>query len=572
MIDRVSLRYFKRFQSQQFDLDRHIVLAGHNNAGKTTLLQAISVWNLALRRWMALRGPETSSKALQRTGIPITRAEFTAIPLREMNLLWTDASTALKVHELQSGHKLGTPRPIVIELSGESGAARWKLGFELRYQNSELIYAKPAQSDLNDVARAAADVQVVHVPPFSGIGSQETGHDRAYQDMLIGQGKPGDILRNLLHELNGRPDRGPWNDLVGQVQEIFGYTLLPPQYENRPYILSEYVPGMPTPGKSGLPRLDISNGGSGFLQVLVLLGFLYARPATVLLLDEPDAHQHIILQKQIYDRIRRIAEVRKCQLVIATHSEVIVEDTSPGQVMSFFEQPHRLVTGVERDQVREALKRITAMDILRAESSPGVLYLEGETDFNLLTAWARVLNHPMFSAWFDRYPFWHSNKGRNPREARAHLFALRAVKPGVRGFLILDGDNRNLPDVEVGAADMTIARWTRYESESYLLHPDALTRYVAARNGNLFAATARAYMEDQLPPAVIRDPLGDHDYLRATPASKTILPAILDAGDVRIDKNEYFLIAEQMRPDEIAPDVPRMLDRVADAFGIGTQA
>lgn len=38
---------------------------------------------------------------------------------------------------------------------------------------------------------------MVYVPPFSGIGVQETRYDRPYQDMLIGQGKAGDIMRNL---------------------------------------------------------------------------------------------------------------------------------------------------------------------------------------------------------------------------------------------------------------------------------------------------------------------------------------------------------------------------------------
>jgi predicted ATP-binding protein involved in virulence len=48
MIRRVSLRYFKTFEKQDFDLNDHIILAGPNNSGKTTLLQAIVVWALAL--------------------------------------------------------------------------------------------------------------------------------------------------------------------------------------------------------------------------------------------------------------------------------------------------------------------------------------------------------------------------------------------------------------------------------------------------------------------------------------------------------------------------------------------
>jgi predicted ATPase len=567
VITRVSVQYFKRYSRQEFDLPESVVLAGHNNAGKTTLLQAIAVWSMALQKWNAERGSATRSKAKLRTGVPITRNEFSAIPLREMKLLWTDTITGLTQQELQEGQKLGYPRPLTIRLTGRSAAREWKLAFEIRYQNSELVYVKPHPEDIDDVSSALDDVQVVHVPPFSGIGAQETRLDRPYQDMLIGQGKPGDILRNLLYELYAKSDREDWEALQQDVKEIFGFTLLPPEYTGRPYILSEYQQGQ-VPGRhTASPRFDISNAGSGFHQVLVLLGFLYARPATVLLLDEPDAHQHIILQKQIYDRLRGIAEKRKCQLIIATHSEVIVDSTSPSRILSFYGEPHLLITDSERDQVREALRRVTAMEILLAEASPGVLYVEGETDFNLLKAWAHVLDHAL-AKWFDANSFWHNNHGRNPREARAHFFALRAIRPEIRGYLLLDGDNRNLPDRELGADGLIIGRWGRYEAESYLLHPDALLRYISGDSQDLFRQSASDLLKDEMPPAILRDPLADHDYLRRTPASKTIIPAVLEAGGVTIKKNEYFLIAQQMLPQEVAPEVKQKLDDIARAFGL----
>ena len=49
MITRVVIRRFKRFDEVAFDIPGHIVLAGPNNTGKTTLLQAIAAWDLAFR-------------------------------------------------------------------------------------------------------------------------------------------------------------------------------------------------------------------------------------------------------------------------------------------------------------------------------------------------------------------------------------------------------------------------------------------------------------------------------------------------------------------------------------------
>jgi hypothetical protein len=202
-------------------------------------------------------------------------------------------------------------------------------------------------------------------------------------------------------------------------------------------------------------------------------------------------------------------------LIIATHSEVLVDGTSPDQVISFYGSPHPLLADVERDQVREALKRLTAMDILLAEEAPGVLYVESESDFNLLSAWAQVLNHQPICQWLAQSPYWHSNQGCHPREARDHFFALRAIKPQMKGYLLLDGDNRGLADREIRADGLVIGRWKRYETESYLIHPEALRRYVEEINTPLFASAGMEYLRDELPGAVLRDPLGDHDYLKS---------------------------------------------------------
>ena len=248
-----------------------------------------------------------------------------------------------------------------------------------------------------------------------------------------------------------------------------------------------------------------------------------------------------------------------------------MDGTSPELIVSFYKKPHRLIGDTERDQVREALKRLTAMDILLAEQAPGVLYVEGESDYNLLFAWARVLNHPLYEV-LKCCPFRHSNQGRNPREARAHFFALRAVKPDMRGYLLLDGDNRGLSDRDIEAEALVIGRWTRYETESYLVHPDMLRRYAEAQSGPLFASVGMEYLHDELPGAVFRDPLGEHDYLNRTPASKTLLPGFFKQAQIALTKSDYYLIAQQMKPEEIAQEVRKKLDDIAWSFGRETKA
>jgi predicted ATPase len=570
MITKLRVENFKRFASEEFELEDSIVLAGPNNSGKSTLLQALATWAMGLDRWR--QGKGRTGKAKQRAGTPVTRKDFTALPLREFDLLWHDRSTALNKGELGPNQKPGEPRLIHISLTGSAGFQRsdeWSLTMEFRYQGPEQIYVKPIPSE-TEVPPGALDLSVVYCPPFSGIGSEERRMDRGAQNLEIGRGKPGDIIRNLLLEVYQHAD--DWGRLVEDIEQLFRIRICDPVYNEAftPFILCEYLQGVPKgKGKNGLPAFDIASGGSGLLQVLILLSYFYARPASVLLLDEPDAHLHVILQRQIYDRLRQVASKRDCQLVIATHSEVILDGTSPSRVVSFLGNPHKLIRDDQRDQVREAMKRLTTLDLLLAEQGREVLYCEGESDFKILQAWARITKHRALK--FFEAPFFHSNEGRNPREARSHLFALRAIHPNLKGLLLLDGDNRGLPEHEIEAQGLSIHRWTRYEIENYLLVPNAIQRFLAHEPPDLFssqlAEDAIAYLRTQLPPQTFQSPLADNATVVAVRASKDILPQMFQAAGTPWEKEDYFLLAEVMKADEIHPEILYVLDAIADLLG-----
>lgn len=359
MIRRVTIRNFKRFEEQTFELADSVVLAGPNNAGKSTLLQAIATWKMGIDRWTARRGAGSASKAVKRSGISITRAEMTATPLREMNLLWRGRRVARTTEE---GTPPGTPRLIEIVLEGGDADAPeavdrpWKCGLEFQYANPEMVYVRPRgakQLDRESIRRfppeQAAGLEVVHVSPLAGVQRDEPRLDQGMQELLVGQGQAGGTLRNLLLEA-AEKENGDWDDLVEHIRNLFGIRLRKPVYSlAQPYILCEYD----EPTGSGRP-LDLANAGSGTLQVILLLAFLYARPASVMLLDGPDVHQHVVLQKQVYDLLRRVARERGRQIVMATHSKVVLDATAPERVLSFCGDGYRaLTTGADARRARE---------------------------------------------------------------------------------------------------------------------------------------------------------------------------------------------------------------------------
>ncbi len=212
------------------------------------------------------------------------------------------------------------------------------------------------------------------------------------------------------------------------------------------------------------------------------------------------------------------------------------------------------------------MSRLTTLDLLLAEQGRAILYCEGESDFDILRAWSEVLEHP--AKRFFSGPFFHVNEGRNPREAKGHLFALHAIHPAIRGLLLLDGDNRSLPDHELTADDLTIIRWRRYEIENYLVVPDAIKRMIAGDATDLFlaaeASKAIDYLKTQLPPAFFSNPLADSAAIVNVPASKQLLPQMFEAVGRPLEKGDFFLIAKNMNRNEIHPDVTRVLEAIAE--------
>jgi len=546
MITKVVLKNYKKFGEVTFDVGQNIVLAGPNNTGKTTLLQAIATWNFGLQKWVEQRFT-TKSRAKIRTGVPIVRKDFTPVPVRDMNLLWENRQVALGKPDP------GKPRPIEITIHWKSQDTEWNIGLTFTYGNPEMVYVKPSQGKENEVIRILdqeKNLRIIHIPPFSGIEVDETRYDIGFQNRLVGLERPGEILRNLLLDIATKHE-SQWEILSDQIKEIFGVEIQKPQYsEGDPFIVCEYRP------RSGGRSLDVASAGSGFLQVLMLLAFFYARPAAVLLLDEPDAHSHIILQRQVYDLLKKVASEKSSQLILATHSEVLLDATDPGQVISFVSaKPRILIDKTERDRVREAIRRLTTIDFLLAQEIGAILYLEGESDEAILREWARILEHP--ARRFLEKPYVHHLGGSHLKDAKDHFFALRAVDSQIRGLCILDGDNREKPDSEMARAGFRVIRWKRYEIENYLLQPNAIKRFVKFP---LFEETIEREFWKQVPNGT--DLFSDHVSLARLKASDEFFIPLLTSVNKPTFKKDLYLIAAQMDRGEIHPEIIEKLDAI----------
>jgi energy-coupling factor transporter ATP-binding protein EcfA2 len=164
MITKIELQNFKNFEDISLDLSQVTVLVGPNNSGKTTILQALTLWDMALRKWITKK---TSSKAKERTGVTINRQDLFAIPVPEAKLLWHDL-------HVRSGVGENSTVFLTISLEGITDHKAWKAGLQFYYGNPESFYVKPVdeQGDFQNFELALKE-SVAYLPPMSGLAAVE---------------------------------------------------------------------------------------------------------------------------------------------------------------------------------------------------------------------------------------------------------------------------------------------------------------------------------------------------------------------------------------------------------------
>jgi hypothetical protein len=222
--------------------------------------------------------------------------------------------------------------------------------------------------------------------------------------------------------------------------------------------------------------------------MLLIFAYLYAHKRSVLLVDEPDAHLEILRQKQVYVLLRDIAAENHSQVVMVTHSEVILDEALDNNLTLLIDG--KADDLARKTDIRNSLKHFGADHYIKARERGYVLYVEGGTDVDMLRALAERLEHPIAKVWDERInSFYVQNNypdkslerelerveggfGITPRD---HFNGLCKLLPHLKGLAILDNDGRDRQGGTEGA--LHLSYWRRYEAENYFVTPDVLRRY-----------------------------------------------------------------------------------------------
>jgi hypothetical protein len=581
MLTRLLIRGFKRFVEADIELGNPVVFVGPNDAGKTSALQALLLWQIGLRRYVEKRGYQSVPDT--RAGIAINRKDLTGIPVSTARALWHDLHVVRNWTDAERG-KHSEKLRIDVVVEGIEAGRPWTCGLEFDYANEESIYVRPlrdGESERMAIPQLAGTASVALLAPMSGLAANETRLPPGAIDVRIGEGRTAEVLRNLCFQVIERDaeDGGSrFGDIAERIERLFGAKLDEPrEVAERGEIAMTYRTS------SGI-RLDLASTGRGLQQTLLLLAFLTLNRGAVVLLDEPDAHLEILRQRQTYTMLSDMAHQTGGQIVAASHSEVILTEAARRDtVIAFLGRggPHR-IDDRGRSQLAKALTDIGYEAYYEAEENGWILFLEGSTDLAILQALARRLGHPAVGALdrpFVDYVF------DQPQRARSRFHGLREAVPGLVGFALFDRLERTLED----SGALTMRMWSRREIENYVCQPATLVAWARQTGGErslggLFemveADRWEAAMVEQLrrlvPPVALEDE--NDPYWIETKISEQLLGRLFEGFFAELGlenllrKSNYHVLAEHIEGSAIAPEVVAVLDGIVAVANAATPA
>jgi ABC-type thiamine transport system ATPase subunit len=565
VLTRLRIRNFKRFNSIDVELGKNVVLIGPNNSGKTTALQALTLWDIGLRLWNEKRQGKSSPE--KRPGVTINRKDLIALPIPNASLLWKD------LHFRNMERVNGKPKTqnvrIGIIVDGISNDKMWSCGLEFDFANEESIYCRPLRLDEEEqlqrmsIPFEASSIHFAFLPPMSGLAAIEPKWESGRINVLLGEGQTAQVLRNLCYQIYERSEKNSdWKELTFHIQTLFGVTLFPPSYiKERGEITMSYREPKGT-------TLDISSSGRGLQQTLLLLAHLFANPKTILLLDEPDAHLEVLRQRQIYQLLTKIADTMGSQIIAASHSEIVLNEAADRDiVIAFVGTPHRIDD--RGSQLMKALKDIGYEHYYQAEQTGWVLYLEGSTDLAILQTFAIKLNHQSAEI-LNEVPFVYY-VGNQPQKAREHFFALKEAKSDFVGIALFDKLEKELQS----NSTLIEMMWKKRELENYFCSEELLIAYARSTPKDDLFSQAESNRREKIMKESIEEITSALKTLRKLDPWSDNIKATDDFLDPLFEKyfeklnlpnlllkSDYYVLANLISVEKIDKEIIEKLDEI----------
>lgn len=293
-IENVKIKDFKGLKKLSLKLGNVNLIIGGNNAGKSSVIQAIHFTISALKSTRIVG--KTTNMPATTLGI----GQFTYLPS----------------HEIMSIRHTGN----MTQDFGPSFSFTYADNDELRTFKLELRRGKNANvaltfdknSKFYDAAANLIHPFSIYAPGLAGIPLIEERRANSIVQAGISQGDANLYLRNVLLRLS--QDSAKMAAFHNLMRGIFPKIKTRTEFDEN---INQYINSHVFLDQRWIPLEMI---GTGCLQALQLAAYVVLYEPKLLLLDEPDAHLHPGNQKLLVDLLFSLSATTGTQIILASHS------------------------------------------------------------------------------------------------------------------------------------------------------------------------------------------------------------------------------------------------------------
>ena len=468
MLTRLTLQNYRGFGKHTINLKDVTIVVGRNNAGKSTLVEALRLISIVTERI---------------NGIPFQNPPaWTGLPLVERGA--RPRTDSLKIDFSTVFHQYGEA-PAIVEAHFDFGE-RIKFYINARGQSHVLIWKKNGRRlRTRPVAQKTSFPSLHILPQLSPLASTERILSEDYVKEHLYSTLSSLHFRNQL-----RNQRGPylafrklaedtWPGL--QIQELSG------MMGERGHDLHLNVRDRAFVG-------EVARMGHGLQMWLQIMWFLVRTPKNAsVVLDEPDLYMHPDLQRRLIQIVKR----QFPQVLMATHSVEIMAEVAPSEILII--DRHQETSGFADDDpmvqsLIEHLGGVHNIHLARLANANRCLLVEGK-DYKFLKLVHDLLfatgrfgdledDDQIYDAGWESMPeIPIGGWGGWQYAVGSALYIRNSVGVEVTVYCVLDSDfhadkeiTQRLNDAKDKGVQLHI--WKRKEIENYFLVPAAIARVI----------------------------------------------------------------------------------------------
>ena len=459
MIKKLTIKNFRCYENTTVVFQGISILVGCNNAGKSTLIEALKVIATVVRKYKNLsfsRPPEW---------VPNETDNGVSPSMENQNISDKGLFTMY-----------GEP-PAVIEATFSNGCAiRAYVGEGLS------VFALIIGNDGNPIRNGKAAKQVEFppvevLPQISALRENETIINRS----TVIQNKNTRLSsKNFRNQLYYNEASFPqFKSLVESTWEGLQVSPVETNVNDAGQLLQFLV-------RNHGFTAEIGWMGHGLQMWVQCMWFLsQCRKDAVVILDEPDVYMHADLQR----RLIRLVSPMFSQLIIATHSIEIMEEVLPESIIPV-DSGKRMIKSVGNhailQQMVEGMGSVFNLDLARLFISKRFVVWEGpDTDRLILSKFQSVL-YPNSLLAISSFPKTHVGGWGGWQRALAISSLFNNNQIHVKCYCLFDSDYHTIEDIkerkqEAVAQKVNLHIWSRKEIENYAICANAILRLIMAK-------------------------------------------------------------------------------------------